>query len=107
MVLLDMFRKRDDGAPKEEVTTPIVSDVLLQALIRQENITRDKALTVPAVSGAVGMVAFAPDGHKQRHSRGDGTAPVSHSNTDRGNTGICASGRSDEVAWRTGTHTCT
>ena len=57
MALLDMFRKRDDGAPKEEVTTPVVTDVLLQALIRSETITREKALTVPAVSGAVDFIS--------------------------------------------------
>lgn len=42
----------------EEVTPPI-SDVLLSALIHNETITRDKALTLPAVSGAVDFIANA------------------------------------------------
>ncbi len=54
---------RDNENPKEEITPP-VSDVLLQALINQEEITRDKALALPAVSGAVdfisGMIATMP-----------------------------------------------
>ena len=36
--------------------TPPVSDVLLEALISGEVITREKALTLPAVSGAVDFV---------------------------------------------------
>jgi HK97 family phage portal protein len=36
--------------------TPPVDDVLLQALLNNETITRDKALTLPAVSGAVDFI---------------------------------------------------
>ena len=44
--------------PKTEITPP-VSDVLLQALFNQEVITREKALTLPAVSGAVDFISNA------------------------------------------------
>ena len=37
--------------------TPPVSDVLLQALLNNEVITREKALTLPAVSGAVDFIS--------------------------------------------------
>ena len=37
--------------------TPPVSDVLLSALIGNEVITREKAMTLPAVSGAVDFIA--------------------------------------------------
>ena len=46
-------------APETETTpqiTPPVSDVLLNALISGETITREKALTLPAVSGAVDFI---------------------------------------------------
>ena len=39
--------------------TPHVDDVLLQALLNSETITREKALTLPAVSGAVDMICNA------------------------------------------------
>ena len=42
--------------PEQEVTPP-VSDVLLQALLNNEVITREKALTLPAVSGAVDFIS--------------------------------------------------
>lgn len=42
-----------------EVTPPIASDVLLQALLNNEVITREKALTIPAVSGAVDFISNA------------------------------------------------
>lgn len=41
----------------DEGTTPVVSDVLLQALLNNEAITREKALTIPTVSGAVDLIA--------------------------------------------------
>ncbi len=53
MGLFDFFRKRDT----ETTVTPPVSDVLLQALLNGETITREKALTLPAVSGAVDFIA--------------------------------------------------
>ena len=46
------INKRDD----EVQVTPPVDDVLLQALINNEEITREKALTLPAVSGAVDLI---------------------------------------------------
>ena len=42
---------------KREKVTPEVSDVLLRALIGNEVITREKALTLPAVSGAVDLIS--------------------------------------------------
>jgi HK97 family phage portal protein len=42
--------------PTQEVTPP-VSDVLLKALLNNEVITREKALTLPAVSGAVDFIS--------------------------------------------------
>lgn len=46
-------QERDE---REEITPP-VSDVLLKALLNNEVITREKALTLPAVSGAVDLIA--------------------------------------------------
>lgn len=45
------FKKRDTSQE------PIVDDVLLQALINGETITREKAMTLPAVNGAVDFIA--------------------------------------------------
>lgn len=47
--------KRDDA---QEIT-PQVDDVLLSALLNNETITREKALTLPAVSGAVDFISNA------------------------------------------------
>lgn len=44
-----------DETPEQEVTPP-VSDILLKALLNNEVITREKALTLPAVSGAVDYI---------------------------------------------------
>lgn len=56
------FWKRDDGA--QEVTTeqtlttqPEVDDVLLKALLSNEPISRQDAMTIPAVSGAVDFIS--------------------------------------------------
>lgn len=63
MALFDFFRKRDDSSIQQnstantEQTTPVVSDVLLQALLNSEAITREQALTLPAVSGAVDFIS--------------------------------------------------
>lgn len=46
-------KKRDD---EQQPIVPPVSDVLLQALLNNEVITREKALTLPAVSGAVDFI---------------------------------------------------
>lgn len=48
---------RDEPQATETAVTPPVSDVLLQALINGETITREKALTLPAVSGAVDFIS--------------------------------------------------
>lgn len=53
MGLFDFLRREQ---PLPEVTPP-VSDVLLSALLNNETITREKALTIPAVSGAVDFIA--------------------------------------------------
>lgn len=61
MALFDIFRKeevRETGATPE-LTPPIASDVLLKALLDNEAITREKALTLPAVSGAVDFISNA------------------------------------------------
>ena len=48
----------DEPETREELpeVTPPVDDVLLQALLNGEKITREKALTLPAVSGAVDYI---------------------------------------------------
>ena len=51
MTLRDLFKKR------EEMVIPPVDDVLLSALLHGEQITREKAMTVPAVSGAVNFIS--------------------------------------------------
>ena len=48
----DVTEKRDT----EPQIVPPVNDVLLQALLNNEEITREKALTLPAVSGAVDLI---------------------------------------------------
>ena len=52
---MGLFRKRDTGTQIE----PAISDVLLKALLESEPITREKALTLPAVSGAVDFISSA------------------------------------------------
>ena len=60
MGLFSFLKRRNT----QEELTPKVDDVLLQALLNEEPITRDQALTIPAVSGAVdfisGMIASMP-----------------------------------------------
>lgn len=55
MGIFDFIKKRDTGTIP--VTTPEVNDVLLQALINGEAITREKAMTLPAVAGAVDFIS--------------------------------------------------
>lgn len=62
MGLFDRFRKREETSEttqttNQEPSTQIASDVLLQALLRNETITREQALTLPAVSGAVNLIS--------------------------------------------------
>ncbi len=60
MGLFDFFKREiqveSGNDPQPEVITPPVNDVLLQALLNNEVITREKALTLPAVSGAVDFI---------------------------------------------------
>lgn len=58
MGLFSFLRRRDEP-PAPEPITPPVSDPLLKAMLSQEPITREMALTLPAVSGAVDFVAGA------------------------------------------------
>ena len=70
MGIFDRFKKEEKVEEKREETTApvqqemIASDVLLQALLNSQPVTRDQALTLPAVSGAVdfisGMIASMP-----------------------------------------------
>ena len=70
MGLFDRFRKREETIEETTKTTTttqqemIPNDVLLQALLNSQPITREQALTLPAVSGAVdfisGMIASMP-----------------------------------------------
>lgn len=58
MGLFDIFRQRD-GTPEPAPSpiTPPVDDVLLSALLSNEPITREHAMTIPAVSSAVDFIA--------------------------------------------------
>lgn len=63
MGLFNRLKKRDDTpnttntTQSSEPTTQVATDVLLQALLNSETITREQALTLPAVSGAVSLIA--------------------------------------------------
>ena len=63
MGLFDRFRKREETIETQTTTqttdtsTQVATDVLLQALLNSESITREQALTLPAVSGAVSLIA--------------------------------------------------
>ena len=52
MSFFDFLKTRDE--PQVE---PPMTDALLRALINNETITREKALTLPAVSGAVDLIS--------------------------------------------------
>ena len=72
MGLFDRFKREEKVEEKREETitpvqqqeTTVANDVLLQALLNSQPITREQALTLPAVSGAVdlisGMIASMP-----------------------------------------------
>lgn len=56
----DFLRKRDATPPTNSASVepdPIVDDVLLQALLSGETITREKVLTLPSVNGAVDFIS--------------------------------------------------
>lgn len=55
MGLFDRFKKPEEVREEKKVTPP-VSDLLLQALLNGETITREKALTLPAVNQCVDFV---------------------------------------------------
>ena len=59
MGLFDRFIKRESTpeTTTQEPSTQIATDVLLQALLNNETITREQALTLPAVSGAVNLIS--------------------------------------------------
>jgi len=59
MGLFDRFRKEEirEEAPAPVQQEMVASDVLLQALLNSQPITRDQALTLPAVSGAVDLIS--------------------------------------------------
>jgi len=62
MALFDFMRKRDNSSTTNitnnaEQPTRVVNDVLLQALLNNEEITREQALSLPAVSGAVDFIS--------------------------------------------------
>lgn len=54
---MDFLSKIRRMFKNEDTTTTEVDDVLLQALLNGETITRDKALTIPAVAAAVDFIA--------------------------------------------------
>lgn len=56
MGFFDAFRSRDSTPDQQPNTEPPVDDVLLRALLDGEVIDRQKALTLPAVSGAVDLI---------------------------------------------------
>lgn len=53
MGLFDFFNKREEPKVEEQ----IVDDVLLNALINSETITREKVMTLPVVNGAVDFIS--------------------------------------------------
>lgn len=58
MGIFNFMKKRDNSNNNTTPqTTPEISDVLLQALINGEAITREKAMTLPAVAGAVDFIS--------------------------------------------------
>lgn len=70
MGLFDRFKREETKVEKREETIApvqqemVASDVLLQALLNSQPVTREQALTLPAVSGAVdfisGIIASTP-----------------------------------------------
>jgi HK97 family phage portal protein len=55
----DFLKKRDETSESQQIApdTSIVDDVLLQALLNGETITREKVMTLPCVNGAVDFIA--------------------------------------------------
>lgn len=99
MGLFDIFKRNEVvSTPKEQTTEvrekPIADDVLLQALLDEESITREHALTIPTVSGSVdfisNMIACMPiklyKYKKGRIEEVDGDTRVKLLNGDTGDT---------------------
>lgn len=57
MNLLNLIKRKKVVQKREIPITPPISDPLLRALLEGEVITREKALTLPAVAGAVDMIS--------------------------------------------------
>lgn len=60
MALFDFLKKRDTGAENPETPAPaepMANDLLLKALLQGEEITREQAMTIPAVSAAVDFIS--------------------------------------------------
>lgn len=53
----NLFKRNAETPPAETRIEPQVNDVLLRALFDEETITREKALTLPVVSGAVDFIS--------------------------------------------------
>ena len=56
LIKTDKADRETPPMPVMQRETPIVDDVLLQALLNGETITREKAMTLPAVNGAVDFI---------------------------------------------------
>lgn len=93
MKLSDFFKKRQIEQKREEIIPPI-SDPLLRALLGGEAITREKAMTLPAVAGNVdfisNMIASTPVFLYKRSQgkiiRKDNDTRVTLLNSDTGDT---------------------
>lgn len=57
MALFDFLRRTEERTEAQTEVTPPIDDVLLKALLSGETITREKALTLPAVSGCVDLIS--------------------------------------------------
>ena len=57
MAILDFFIKRDDNNTQTPTDTKSAEDLLLQALMDNDEITREQAMSIPEVSGAVDLIS--------------------------------------------------
>lgn len=57
MKILNLFNKKQKIEKREIPITPPIDDPLLTALLSNEIITKEKALTLPAVAGAVDLIS--------------------------------------------------
>ena len=59
MIFIDKFKKKIKNEKYKQIAEEnqeIVEDTLLKALIQGEEVDREKVLTIPAVSSAVGLI---------------------------------------------------